>query len=60
MAGYVFKSCILDGREYFVFGRNGETLTKRDYPFPWILSMMLALDITEIESVTHQIDFFLA
>ena len=48
MPDYVFKTCLADGREHFLYGemRKGQAqLTKKDVPFPESLLRLLYLDI---------------
>ena len=56
MSDYVFEMYIHDGREYFAYGERGGTLTRRDFPFPQSLLLLLDLNVVEVETVTHRVD----
>ena len=56
MFDYVFEMYIHNGREYFVYGEREGTLTRRDFPFPQSLLLLLDLNVVEIDKVTHRVD----
>ena len=56
MFDYEFETYIHDGREYFVYGERGGTLTRQDFPFPQSLLLLLDLNVVEINKVTHRVD----
>ena len=56
MSDYEFETYIHDGREYFVYGERGGTLTRCDFPFPQSILLLLDLNVVEIEKVTHRVD----
>lgn len=59
MIGYEFKTYIADGREHFIYGERevgGTSHTKKDFPFPESLLLMLTLKPEELEGITHPID----
>ena len=55
MSEYIFKTYILDGREYFVYGENDDLfarrnkIIKKDFPFLESLLELLYLDIWKYE-----------
>lgn len=55
MFNYVFEQYVLDGREYFVYGDREGTLTRKDFPFPQSLLLLLDLNVMEIEKIAHPI-----
>ena len=56
MFDYIFEMYVLDGREYFVYGERDGELTRRDFPFPQSLLLLLDLNVVEIETITHRVD----
>lgn len=52
---YLFKTYIANGREYFLYGANGEEI-KKDFPFSESLMRILDLDCDHLDLICHRID----
>lgn len=62
MANYIFKTYILEGREYFVYGmehtpfEHTDEITKKDFPFLESLLELLYLDIWKYEPLIKKME----
>ena len=52
---YLFKTYIANGREYFVYGEDGEEI-KKDFPFSESLMSILDLDWLRLDAICNHID----
>lgn len=52
---YLFKTYIANGREYFVYGEDGEEI-KKDFPFSESLMRILDLDWLRLDAICNRMD----
>ena len=52
---YLFKTYIAEGREYFIYGEDGEEI-KKDFPFSESLMRILDLDYLRLDVICKKID----